>query len=223
MLLLLIRLSPVRCCTAWRRLWFLAAECHSAGTRDRPRGQAGQLQHASRHPALAPDPELCPQPTGHTAGVYRPEPERVQPSDQYQVRPGRVRLCRGLWRGARCWCGLSCCRYRQWFARPNSRHRGDLENLPDVGHHCTRFKGGHGRPFLWDLPAVGAACGSAACQGKTFQRVEAQTVAISDGTPHALGANTRGPCCPGASPEGSAWRPPCCLLRWRVGSMSLQV
>ena len=73
--------------------------------------------------------------------------QRVQPSDQHQVRPGRMRLCRGLRRGAGQRPRYAFCRRRQWPARPDPGHRGDLEDLPDViGAPVSR--GGFGRPFL---------------------------------------------------------------------------
>jgi hypothetical protein len=56
-----------------------------------------------------------------------------------RFRPGWLRLCRGLRCSARSRLRLAFCgSARQWSAGPNSRHRRDLEDLPDVigGSSC---------------------------------------------------------------------------------------
>src|SRR6201984_2211273 len=58
-----------------------------------------------------------------------------------------MRLRRRLWRRARPGFRLPFCRRRQWHARPNSRHRGDLEDLRNVGPSAQSLRGGHGRPI----------------------------------------------------------------------------
>ena len=65
-----------------------------------------------------------------------------------QVRPGWMRLCRRLRRSARPRRRLALCGpTRQWSAGPDPRHRGDLEDLPDVAL-MQSVGGGYGRPFF---------------------------------------------------------------------------
>jgi hypothetical protein len=93
-------------------------------------------------------PELCPQ--QHRRPSIRDQHQRVQPPDQHQVRPGRLRLCRRLRRSAGSRLRLAFCRSRQWPARPDPGNGCDLENLPNVAmwlvHPVTR--GGFGRTLF---------------------------------------------------------------------------
>ena len=90
-----------------------------------------QLQPAAGFAACPEDPELCQQ--QHSRPGVCNQHQWVQPSDQHQVRPRRMRLCRGLWRGAGQQRGYTFCRRRQWPACPDPWHWRGLEDLPDVG------------------------------------------------------------------------------------------
>ena len=102
----------------------------------------------------------------------------------------------GLRRGAGQRRRYAFCRRRQWTAGADSRHRCDLEDLPDVVGAIQSLWGGHGRPFFIE-PSNRSIYRSPGANIALYLRwtpVRAWRMSAnlnSDGSPHDVALNVR--------------------------------